>query len=286
MFLYKQYDHDGLDRQFNNRLHVPDYADYFDRWERLSREAQQKFECVKDVPYGHLLRERLDVFPSALPQSKTLVFIHGGYWQMLDKSMFNFIANGFHEYAVTTVMITYPLAPGASFDQIVSSVRKAVGWIYENVSAFNGDPNQIYVAGHSAGGHLAAMLMATDWKLINASLPEDLIKGTSVISGLFNLTPVRLSYLNEVLQMDEQASLRNSPVMLHPINISPLIIAVGSAETAEFNDQSKELYEAWKYKGLDVQFLQLPQFNHFSIVEALAESETALHQSLKEMMSL
>jgi arylformamidase len=286
MFVYKQYDQHGLDLQYNNRFHVPDFADYFNRWELLSQETETKLPVVKDLKYGSLPRERLDIFPSLLSHSKTLVFIHGGYWQSLDKAMFRFIANGFHSYGVTTVLLTYPLAPEASIDQIVSSCRSAMNWLHKNVSTFNGDPDQLYIAGHSAGGHLAAMLMATDWKGINHNLPANLIKGTCVLSGLFNLVPIHLSYLNEVLKMDLETSVRNSPVTLRPINPCPLIVAVGGAETAEFKDQSRELAAAWKDNGIDVELLQLDQLNHFSIGETLVHADSPLHQKVRLIMKI
>lgn len=286
MFVYKQYNQAELDNQYNNRLHVPDFADYFEKWEVHSRETERILPVIKDIQYGNLPGERLDIFPSSLPQSKTLIFIHGGYWQMLDKAMFHFIANGFHSYGVTTVLLNYPLAPEASIDQIVLSCRNAVEWLYSNISAYNGDRDQMYVAGHSAGGQLAAMIMATNWKLINPGLPSDLIKGTCVISGLFNLVPIHLSYLNKVLKMDKRIALHNSPAILEPVNSCPLTIAVGGAETAEFHDQSKELYAAWKDKGTDIQLLQIDQQNHFSIVEAIIDPGSDLHLALKRLMHI
>lgn len=286
MFVYKQYDQESLDTQYNNRLHVPDYADYLNRWELLSRHTEQKLPVIKDIPYGNLQRERLDIYPSLQPQSKTLIFIHGGYWQMLDKSMFHFIANGFHSYGVTTVLLTYPLAPEVSIDQIVLSCRKAIKWLYSNFPAFNGDPHQMYVAGHSAGGHLAAMLMATDWELFDPGLSANVLKGICAVSGLFNLVPIHLSYINKVLKMDMETAKCNSPVRLEPSNSCPLIVAVGEAETAEFNDQSKELYTCWKNKGIDNQLLQLPRQNHYSIAETIVDPQSSLHQALRQLMKI
>ena len=284
MFVYKQYDQDALDRQFNNRLNVPDFDDYFRRWEQLSKEAGENFPVVKDVQYGPLQRERLDIFPSILPLSKTLVFIHGGYWQMFDKALFHFIANGFHSCGITIAIVNYPLAPDVSMVQIVKSARNAISWLYTNISQYNGNPNQIYVCGHSAGGHLAAMMMATNWRLVHAALPDNLVKGVCAISGLFNLFPVQLCYLNKVLNMDEEAAFINSPVLLEPSNACPLIVAAGGAETAEFNDQSKDLYEAWQNKGFDLQLLPLPGLHHFSIIESIIYPGSGLHNAMLQLM--
>jgi len=286
MFVYKEYDQQWLDNQYNTRLHVPEFADYFERWERLSRGTEQNLPGIKDVAYGNLPRERLDIYPSSQPGSKTLVFIHGGYWQMLDKSMFQFIANGFHSYGVTIVLVTYPLAPEVSIGEIVVSCRRAIQWLYSNLPAFNGDPDQMYVLGHSAGGHLAAMLMATDWKVFDPRIPVVVLKGVCTASGLFNLVPIQRSYLNTFLKIDEETAKWNSPVRLEPLSACPLIVAVGEAETAEFKDQSKEFYSCWKEKGADVQLLQLPEKNHYSIAEAIVDTQSPLHRALMELMEL
>jgi arylformamidase len=286
VFVYKQYEQESLDTQYNNRLHVPDYTDYLNRWELLSRQTEQKLPVIKDLPYGNLQRERLDIYPSLEPRSKTLIFIHGGYWQMLDKSMFHFVANGFHPYGVTTVLLNYPLAPEVSIDQIVLSCRKAIKWLYSNVSAFNGDPDQMYVAGHSAGGHLAAMLMVTDWELFDPGLSANVLKGICAVSGLFDLVPIHHSYINKVLKMDIETAKWNSPVRLEPSSSCPLIVAVGEAESAEFNDQSKELYTCWKNKGIDNQLLQLPGQNHYSIADTIVDPQSSLYLALRQLMKI
>lgn len=285
MFVYKQYDQESLDGQYNTRLQVPHFTDYFNRWELLSKETEQKLSVVKDLPYGNLQRERLDIYPSPQPGSKTLIFIHGGYWQTLDKSLFQFIANGFHSYNITVALLTYPLAPEVSIDQIVLSCRTAINWLYKNISEFNGDPHQMYVAGHSAGGHLAAMLMATDWKLFNPAIPSA-IKGICAVSGLFNLIPIRLAYVNNVVKMNMETAERNSPVRLEPLVSCPLIVSVGEAESAEFNDQSKDLYECWNSKGVNTQLLTLPEQNHYSIAEAIVNPQSSLHQALLRVMNI
>src|SRR3954447_11835643 len=125
MIIYKQYNREQLNDQYNNRLHVPGYAAYFERWENLSRQIENEQIVFKDISYGDHPAECLDIFPAADPLAKTLVFIHGGYWHLLDKSLFHFIAATFLQFNVTTVLINYPLAPSVSMDSIVSSCRKA-----------------------------------------------------------------------------------------------------------------------------------------------------------------
>ncbi|HSU49400.1 MAG TPA: alpha/beta hydrolase [Segetibacter sp.] len=286
MFLYKQYDQELLDRQYNNRLHVPEFEDYFTRWNLLSRETEDNLSPVKDLAYGDKEREKLDVYPAARPNAKTLIFIHGGYWQMLDKNMFSFFAGSFHQYGVTTVLINYPLAPAASMNEIVSCCTRAIEWLWKNISAFNGDPNQMYVVGHSAGGHLAAMLMTADWKSLHPDLPADIIKGTCAISGLFNLVPIQLSFLNKVLKLDLNAAVQNSPVSLKPINCCNMVLAVGDAETTEFNEQSEELEIAWKKHCVSIQLLKLGTLNHYSIIESVRHSESELHQAILQLMGM
>jgi arylformamidase len=205
---------------------------------------------------------------------------------MLDKSMFHFIANGFHTYGVTTVLLTYPFAPEASMDQIVSSCRKAIKWLFNNISAHNGDPHQMYVAGHSAGGHLAAMLVATDWKLFGFALSADVLKGICAVSGLFNLVPIHLSYVNKVLKMDMETAKCNSPLTLEPAKSCPLILAVGEAETAEFRDQGAAFYTCCKKKGMDIELLQLPGQNHYSIAEIIVNPQSSIHEALRQLMKI
>ena len=228
MIIYKQYNQQQLDNQYNNRLHVPDFASYLERWDTLSEAARTKHAYIKDLQYGDHPRERLDIFPCNKPNAKVLVFIHGGYWQLFDKTKFHFIAEALLPHNITTVFINYPLAPAATMDEIVASCQKGMLWLQQNLPAFNADPNNLYLAGHSAGAHLAAMIMCK----ATGILPH-FIKGICLLSGLFNLIPIHLSNRNEVLQMDKEMALRNSPVELLRGPICPMLIAAGANETEE-----------------------------------------------------
>ncbi|MEO6219508.1 MAG: alpha/beta hydrolase [Ginsengibacter sp.] len=285
MIIYKQYTPAALDRQYNNRLQVPEYATHFEGWELMSRQTEKEYPVIKNVPYGNLSRELLDIYPSSQPRSKTLIFIHGGYWQRFDKASFHFVAGAFHSYDIATVILNYPLAPEVSIDQIVLSCRKAVYWLLANLASFNGNADDIYIAGHSAGAHLAAMLMAADWQQANNHPGAFMFKGACAISGLFNLVPVQLCEVNEGLQMDVGTALRNSPVQLKPVTQCPLLLVMGEEETEEFKDQSEELYECWE-ENISIEFSQIKGLNHFSILEALCDPALILHKHMRRLMKI
>ena len=278
MNVYKHYNQEQLNNQYNTRLQVPDYADYFDRWERLSRQTADQNTILKDIPFGAHPEELLDIFPSNIPHSKTLVFIHGGYWHLLDKTMFHFLAGHFLNYNVTTVLINYPLAPRSSINEIVAACRKALRWIHENIIRFNGNPEELYLMGHSAGGHLASMLMVEE----NAKFIRAMIS----LSGLFRLEPVMLSYLNDSIGMDRENAVKNSPVFLEPANDCPLLLATGVDESDEFKAQSDQLYRHWKNKFSNIELLKVPQKNHYSILEAVIEKNSILCNAIIRLMNI
>ena len=280
MPVYKQYNQEELDLQYNNRYHVPDFETSLTSWETLSRQAEKKYRVIKDIPYGNMPRESLDVFPSPDPGSKTLIFIHGGYWQMFDKSSFHFVAGAFAEYGITTVLLNYPLAPFASMDQIVSSCRNAVHWLHKNLRQMNGDPAQIYVLGHSAGGHLAAMLMTTEDGRGN----QYHLRGVCVMSGIFDLIPIQRARHQRGLADGFFNRNRNSPVQLTPAESCPLIIAVGTAETDEFKNQSSEIVHHWKNRSTPPELVQIPGLNHFTILDSLCHSDSICFIGLSAML--
>jgi arylformamidase len=284
MLIYKHYTQEALDKQYNNRLNAADHEIHLNQWELLSREAERKYTGHKNISYGDLEREKLDIFPSEKPGAKTLVFIHGGYWYKHNPSDFYLIAEAFRSYGFTTVLISYPLMPDFLMDQLVVSCRKAIGWLAQNLSHYNGDPKQLYVAGHSAGGHLASMMMATFWPQYDTRLAPDTVKGVCAISGLYNLTPVQLCYVNEIIKMDTEMALRNSPVQLLPQTPCSLVLAVGGDETIEYKEQSRELFTNWTGKNADIELLEIPGLNHFSILTTMLDRSSVLHKAMCRLM--
>jgi len=278
MIVYKHYEQEQLNDQYNNRLHVPDFADYFERWEKLSRQTEKEHTVFKNIFFGTHQEECLDIYPAKTLLAKTIVFIHGGYWHLFDKTMFHFIAATFFKHNITTVFINYPLAPAASMNAITSSCSYAIRWVHDNIIRFNGNPSQIYVMGHSAGGHLAAML----------SLEADInyLKSVICLSGLFRLEPLVLSNINDVLGMDTETAKRNSPVLLKPVNLCPQLLAVGTDETDEFKDQTMDMYNSWKSKHNKLELLKVQDKNHYSILDAVTEKSSSLQSVIFRLLNI
>ena len=278
MTVYKHYDQQQLNGQYNTRLSVPDYSAYFNRWEKDSLETQKKFSLFKDICFGTHPDECLDIYPAGSPGSKTVIFIHGGYWHLLDKTLFHFLSATFIAHNITSVYINYRLAPAATIDEIVSSCGQAVNWVRDNISRYSGNPSEIYVLGHSAGGHLASMLMTE---------PDfSFLKAVVSLSGLFSLEPIRLSYLNEMVRLDAASTERNSPVFLNPLNHCPLLLITGADESEEFKTQSTELYKSWKQNPDSIELLEIPGKNHYSILETVTEEGSVVQSAILRLMNI
>jgi arylformamidase len=277
--LYLGYDKNGLDAQYNLRAAVKNFQDYFDQWDRRSRQARNNLQNKLDIVYGSEPLEGLDIFLADQNNAPVAVFIHGGYWQRLDKSDFSYIAEGFVHAGVTVVVANYSLAPDVGMDEIVQQSRRAIAWIWQHAPDYQCNPNRMHVCGHSAGGHLTAVLAATNWSTFGPDIPQNLIKGACAISGIFDLEPIRLCYLNEVLGMNATVSKSNSPIYDLPQKGMPLILAVGELETDEFHRQTQTYAECWRSKGFPLEVIQMAGFHHFSIVDELANTRSPLNQA-------
>ena len=264
------YDQDELDAQYNNRVRFPDYVEHFERWKRWSEETRGKLPCLLDVAFGGSAVETLDIFPAERPGAPICVFIHGGYWYSLDKSDYSFVAEGLRPHGVTTVVNNFGLAPACDMDEIVRQNRAALAWLWRNARRECGaDPEWIFVSGHSAGGHLAMMLLGTDWPAFGADLPRDLVKGVCAIGGLFDLEPIRLSYLNGKLKLSAEQARRNSPVHAAYPSSAPLLLVVGVDESDEYHRQSGLMRDRWAELGYPVDLLVPQDLDHFNVVNQL-----------------
>ena len=280
--LYRDYDQAGLDAQYNLRLRHPEFQDQFDAWVKQSAASRQRLDARLDLSYGPSAAETLDVFlPTKADGAAVHVFIHGGYWQSLEKHDFSFVADGLVAAGAIVVVVNYALAPHVDMDEIVRQNRAAVAWTRRHAGDFGGDAERLYVSGHSAGGHLTAMLLATDWPAFD-SLPVDTVKGGLAISGLFDLEPIRLCYLNDVLGMDAETAARLSPIDMKPGSGS-CMVAVGGDE---FLRQSSDFAERWRRAGGSVEEMVTSGHNHFTIMNELADADGALCVAARRQMGL
>ena len=283
--IFRNYDRKALDAEYNNRLKVKDALDWIARYGAESARTRAELPMRFDVPYGAHHDERLDVFAASRSGPAPIqIFVHGGYWHRLDKADFSFVARAFRPAGALTVVVNYALIPAVDMDALVRQVRASVAWVHKNARELGGDPDRIFVTGHSAGGHLVGMLLATDWSAFGA--PADVIKGGCGMSGLYDLEPIRLCYLNDVLALTPESARRNSPVLLAPPRPTPLILTDGGDEGPEYHRQTGELATAWRAKGVTVETLDLTGHNHFSIVAELESPFSPLARAIQGQMGL
>lgn len=278
--VFAAYDQDALDREYDNRAKVPDAPEWLARYPRESAITRTEVGCRVDVAYGPHPAEMLDIFPPAgRTPAPVHVFIHGGYWHRLDKADFSYVARAFHPSGAAVVVINYALIPTVDMDELVRQCRASIAWVYRNAPSFGGDRERIVVSGHSAGGHLVAMLMATDWTAL-AGLPQGVLQAGCGISGLYDLEPIRLCYLNEILRLTPEMARRNGPAHLAPPRGGRVLLAVGDAEGPEYHRQTDALARAWRAGGLDCEVLDMAGHHHFSIVWELADPASALSRAI------
>ncbi|MBU6496970.1 MAG: alpha/beta hydrolase [Rhodospirillales bacterium] len=269
--LYRGMDRAQLDTAYNNLAAVPAHPKLFADWARRSARFRGWHHGYLNLAYGERPRERLDLFLAANPAAPTLAYIHGGYWQMpfQTKETYSTLAEGALSHGLNVAMVEYTLAPEARMDLIVDEVHQAIGWLHEHLGDYGADGERLYVAGHSAGGHLTAMAM-----------PLSAVKGGIAISGVYDLEPIRLNCLNEKLGLNEAEARRNSPMRNFPPSAAPLIVACGTAELPELRRQSTGYAEAWAEHGLPGHLLAIDGADHFTILETLAQPDGALMQAL------
>jgi len=282
--LFRDYDQAALDRELNLRARWPEHPQFFERWARDSAAARDRIAGHLDLAYGAGPAETLDLFPvEGAEKAPLLAFIHGGYWQALDKGDYSYMAPAFLEAGIAFASLNYGLAPDTKIGAMIDQTRRALAWLHRHALDYGIDPARIVVAGHSAGGHLAAMALSTDWPAFQDGLPANLLAGGCSISGVYDLEPIRLSYHNKVLHIEAQEAAPWSPLHCLPDAAPPLLLAVGSEETSEFLRQHAEYAAAWQGRGLPLGEVDMTALHHFTAVDALAERDHALYAAVQQL---
>lgn len=277
------------DRMYNNRALVPDFADHFAHWKNASAQARDTLAPLLDVRYGDGLNETLDIFPAAKPNAPVVIFIHGGYWRSLDKADHSFVAPALRDMGACVVVVNYALCPGTpeqavTIPDIALQMAQATAWVWRHIAAHGGDRSDITVIGHSAGGHLAAMLLGCDWKKVGRDLPAGLVRKTMSISGLFDLEPVRKTpFVQGDLRLTPAQVRMASPAKWQRPRKGVLYTVVGGDESPEFLRHNRLIHQAWGPKTVPV-CEDLPGLNHFSVVTALTQEGSRLNALAKTLI--
>jgi arylformamidase len=238
-----------------------------------------------DRRYGEMPGEIIDLFPARKGDGSCMMFIHGGYWRSLDKKDFSFLAPAWVDAGVSLAVVNYDLCPRVTVDEIVHQMLRASRWLWLRAEDYGMDQDRLYVSGHSAGGHLTAMLMTALWPVFDARLPKDLWKGGLAISGVYDLRPLPyVDFLQPDLRLDEESALRLSPAFLPPATRAPVMSCVGGAESSEFLRQNALLGERWR--SAVAGDIAMPGRNHFSVMDGLAEQSSPLFQGARRLMKL
>jgi len=260
--------------EYNNRQRVPEHGEINARWQVASAAYRAIARAALDQPYGPGERNRYDLFLAGEVNAPLVVYIHGGYWQRGDREDYAFLAQALNARGFDVALPSYALCPAVSVMDIVAELRSFL------VALWRKTGKHALLTGHSAGGHLTAAMLATDWSAV-AGVPDLVRKGIAV-SGVFDLAPLVGTSLNDALGLDAPAARAASPLFWPPPAGRVLVAAVGGAESAEFLRQSREIATSWQSAGARCQYLEVPGANHFTVVDELVNPDSALSIKLAE----
>lgn len=285
--IFRGYSAEELERQFNPRAAVPNHEEIVAAGvKRAAAYRKAAANATFDLAYGSHAMETMDIFRPSNPAGAPVhVYIHGGFWRSRVKEDFSYVAEPLVDAGAIVAVVNYALCPDVTLDEIVRQMRACCAFLHNNPDVHGGDPDRIHISGHSAGGHLAAMLMATDWPAYEAGLPADLIKSAVMISGIYEIAPVMNISVQEAVRLTPEIAERNSPIFMKPATKAPIAITVGGAESDEFRRQSAALAETWKGHAA-IELFELPGLNHFSVLSETANSDNPLTEARLRLMGL
>ena len=274
--LYRDFETQAqIDAQYGTQQWVADPAAEARHYVERSRLARETLRCALDVRFGPTLDETLDIFPAGRPGAPVFVFVHGGYWRANTSKEFSCVALGLVPAGITTVVVNYSLCPKVTIDEITRQVRAAIVWVLNHIARHGGDPARVAVGGHSAGGHLTAMALQTAWRE-DYGLADDPLAAAVLVSGIYDLAPLRYSYLQPLIQLDDGVIRRQSPLFVVRPCRTPALITWGGAESDEFARQSRTYHEAWQAAGNRGELVPVPGANHFGAIHGFEDSSSAL----------
>jgi arylformamidase len=268
---------------YNTRIGVENEDQIFVRWRENSQAARDSLTCHIGVAYGNANRETIDLLPADGNSNRWLVFIHGGYWRSGDTAMNYFIATPFVKAGINVALVEYDLTPNVSIGTIVEQVRRGIAWLHSNSTDYGNPCEEIIVTGHSAGGHLTAMMFATDWAQYN--MPARTIIGGVSISGLFDLDPISQTNINNDVRLTYGDIQAYSPARIEPTLSVPLVLTVGERESAEFHRQGELLRGAPGWGDVVTEYVDVKDCNHFNILDVFMDLNSEIWAAADFMKS-
>lgn len=257
--------------EYDNRSRVTDFAAIFARWEADAAAYRAVANCELGIAYGDSPRQTYDFFrPQQASGDALVLFIHGGYWRSLSPGMFSHMAGGLTAHGVPVAVMGYDLCPQVTIGQIIAQARAAAAALWRRFNV------PIVACGHSAGGHLAACLLATDWSAVAPELPRHLVRSAYCISGVYNLKPLTETSINADLKLVFEEAELTSPLFWPAPSGLSLDVVVGADESAEFLKQSRRIADVWDLGGAITRYEERPGTNHFTVLDALADKDSAM----------
>ena len=280
-------DQQELDKTYSQSPYAPNTQRIIARWRTNSEIVRQRLGDPLRLAYGDNPVEALDVYRSTRSMAPVHIFIHGGAWQQGQAENYGFPAELFVNAGAHYIVpdVDRVQDAGDSLMPLAAQVRRAVAWVYRNAESFGGHPNRIFVSGHSSDGHLAGVVLTTDWES-ELGLPNDILKGRLCCSGMFDLRPVRLSARRKYIDFTDEMEHLLSPIRhLNKLH-APLVIAYGTLETPEFQRQSREFAATLEREGKPVELVVADGYNHFEILDTLANPYGHLGRAVLEQMQI
>lgn len=272
-----------LEAQYNNQKRVPEFPQLVEQWRRRSAGVQSAAACRLDLAYGEGPRDRFDYYACGQQNAPLLIYLHGGYWQAGDKSLYGFLTPGPVAAGFNVAIPNYPLCPDAALENITPQLTRLVAHLYNDAPVLGFDRERMVLSGHSAGGHLTAMLLAADFSQLQPRLPAGPFRSGISISGLYDLAPLIPTSINTALGLDIDRARKLSPIYMKAASDTPLLACAGTLESEEFHRQARGICHAWDPLG---EYLAIPASNHFTVLESLSSSSGALCARLHDLAVL
>ncbi len=270
--------HIDYEKEYDNRARVPEHPEIFARWTRAGADFRAAARGAElGLSFGPSPRQSIDLFPAKNADDPLVLFIHGGWWRSLEPTMFSQLAAGPNAHGVTVAVAGYDLCPHVSIATIIEQMRAACLYLWRRRR------QRIMAVGHSAGGHLTACMVATDWKALAPDAPADLVPAGYAISGVFDLTPLVHVSQNQDLRLDDASAHAVSPLYWDVPAGRSLDAVVGALESSEFLRQSRIIAEAWRQGMVETRYGEVPGANHFTVVDPLEDADSAMTKRVAEL---